>query len=389
QTGASIRPRDELRAQEWAAKAYDRFRADPGDVPEIATHLADVERPNGTIGFSHAEIARVKQHLMFDEHTLRDYPDGWERRRFDADEDIAEAWIRLREGRHLEPDLVLLEHELAESGYMRVHPDATYPDAHAHAQSLFNWERVAPGRTGEDLDSAYPRRTGDGDSGGLRTDSTGQSGGRIQLRLPGEGSATGHPEGLPAGDAAGRGGGHAVPEGVRQDPADAGRGGDLAGRGELRGVAPADGRVPFELVPVEPRPVGPSVPMPEAVRSTFDGYIGDLLAGRDPGPVDQPHRASWDESTRLLTVEYPDGVTARVALQVNSSLPPGQPVVLRPGLEVEHGQWVQREPAGVVLPDHLPTDPNTRAAFVDRQLGDAWSTLHRELHQVLDRPVEP
>ncbi|MER7440713.1 hypothetical protein [Micromonospora avicenniae] len=475
QTGASIRPRDELRAQEWAAKAYDRFRADPGDVPEIATHLADVERPNGTIGFSHAEIARVKQHLMFDEHTLRDYPDGWERRRFDADEDIAEAWIRLREGRHLEPDLVLLEHELAESGYMRIHPDATYPDAHAHAQSLFNWERVAPGRTGEDLDSAYPRRTGDGDSGGLRTDSTGQSGGRIQLRLPGEGSATGHSEGLPAGDAAGRGGGHAVPEGVRQDPADAGRGGDLAGRGELRGVTPetpsssrsadggtaglrtdpgrqpdggihlrvpddgsstghpeghgrgesdgraeglglrgglredhavppqrgplasegqlrgvasADGRVPFELVPVEPRPVGPSVPMPEAVRSTFDGHIGDLLAGRDPGPVDQPHRASWDESTRLLTVEYPDGVTVRVALQVNSSLPPGQPVVLRPGLEVEHGQWVQREPAGVVLPDHLPTDPNTRAAFVDRQLGDAWSTLHRELHQVLDRPVE-
>ncbi|RKN32908.1 WXG100-like domain-containing protein [Micromonospora musae] len=389
QSGASIRPRDELRAQEWANKAYDRFRADPEDVPEIAAHLAEVERPDGTIGYSQAEIARVKQHLMFDEHTLRDYPDGWERRRFDADEDIAEAWIRLREGRHLEPDLVLLEHELAESGYMRVHPDATYPDAHAHAQSLFNWERVAPGRTGEDLDNAYPRRTGDGDSGGLRTDPTGQSGGRIQLRLPGEGSSTGHPEGLPPGDTAGRGGGHAVPEGVRQDPADAGRGGDLAGRGELRGVTPEGERVPFELVPVEPRPVGPSVPMPEAVRSTFDGHIGELLTGRDPGPVDQPHRASWDESSRLLTVEYPDGVTVQVALQVNSSLPPGQPVVLRPGLEVEHGQWVQREPAGVVLPDHLPNDPNTRAAFVDRQLGDAWSTLHRELHQVLDRPVEP
>ena len=30
-------------------------------------------------------------------------------------EDIAEAWIRLREGRHIDPDLVLLEHELAES----------------------------------------------------------------------------------------------------------------------------------------------------------------------------------------------------------------------------------------------------------------------------------
>ncbi|MBM0239326.1 hypothetical protein JNW88_23240 [Micromonospora sp. ATA32] len=64
-------------------------------------------------------------------------------------------------------------------------------------------------------------------------------------------------------------------------------------------------------------------------------------------------------------------------------------MVLRPGLAIEHGQWVQREPAGVVLPDHVPADPAARTAFVDRQLGDAWGTLHRELHHVLDRPVAP
>ncbi|WP_228544316.1 glycosyltransferase [Micromonospora sp. S-DT3-3-22] len=389
QTGASIRPRDELRAMEWADRAYDRFRADPGDVADIAANLATVARPGGTTGFTHAEIARVKQHLMVDEHVLRDYPDGWVRRRFDADEDIAEAWIRLREGRPLEPDLVLLEHELAESGYLLLHPDATYPDAHAYAQSLFNWERVAPGRTGEDLDNSWPRRTGDGDSGGLRNGPGGQSGGRVQLRLPGEGPSAGHPEGVPGGAGAGRAGGHAVPEGVRQDPADAGRGGELAAGGQLRGVAPAEGHVPYELVPAGSHPVGPSVPLPEAVRSTFDGHVGELLAGRDAGPVDQPHRASWDESSRLLTVEYPDGLRVGVVLQVNSALPPGQPVVLRPGMAVEHGQWVQREPAGVVLPEHLPADPATRAAFVDRQLGDAWRTLHHEIHQVLDRPVEP
>ncbi|MFY1588694.1 hypothetical protein ACN267_29860 [Micromonospora sp. WMMD734] len=387
QTGAAIRPRDELRAMEWADRAYDRFRADPGDIADIAANLATVARPGGTTGFTHAEIARVKQHLMVDEHVLRDYPDGWVRRRFDADEDIAEAWIRLREGRPLEPDLILLEHELAESGYLLLHPDATYPDAHAYAQSLFNWERVAPGRTGEDLDNSWPRRTGDGDSGGLRTGPGGQSGGRVQLRPPGEGPSAGHPEGVPGGAGAGRAGGYAVPEGVRQDPADAGRGGELAAGGQLRGVA--QGHVPVELVPTGSHPIGPSVPLPEAVRSTFDGHVGELLAGRDAGPVDQPHRASWDESSRLLTVEYPDGLRVGVVLQVNSALPPGQPVVLRPGMAVEHGRWVQREPAGVVLPEHLPADPATRAAFVDRQLGDAWRTLHREIHQVFDRPVEP
>ncbi|MEU1751846.1 hypothetical protein ABZ436_04165 [Micromonospora matsumotoense] len=153
-------------------------------------------------------------------------------------------------------------------------------------------------------------------------------------------------------------------------------------------VVPAEGHVPFELVPAGSHPIGPSVPLPEAVRATFDGHIGELLAGRDAGPADQPHLATWDESSRLLTVGYPDGLTVRVAVQVNSALPPGQPVVLRPGMAVEHGQWVQREPAGVVLPDHLPADPAARTAFVDRQLGEAWRTLHREIHQVLDRPVE-
>ncbi|MEU8374173.1 glycosyltransferase [Micromonospora sp. NPDC048894] len=250
-----------------------------------------------------------------------------------------------------------------------------------------DWERVAPGRTGEDLDNSWPRRTGDGDSGGVRTGPGGQSGDRVQVRLPGEEPSAGHPEGVPEGAGPGRAGGHAVPEGVRQDPADAGRNGELAAGGQLRGVA--QGHVPVELVPAGSHPIGPSVPLPEVVRSTFDGHVGQLLAGRAAGPVDQPHRASWDESSRLLTVEYPDGLRVGVVLQVNSALPPGQPVVLRPGMTVEHGQWVQRDPAGVVLPEHLPADPAARAAFVDRQLGDAWRTLHHEIHQVLDRPVEP
>ncbi|BCB82511.1 hypothetical protein Pflav_089210 [Phytohabitans flavus] len=38
-SGASMRPRDESRAWEWADRAYDRFRADDLDVPDIARQL--------------------------------------------------------------------------------------------------------------------------------------------------------------------------------------------------------------------------------------------------------------------------------------------------------------------------------------------------------------
>ncbi|MEU1603555.1 hypothetical protein [Micromonospora matsumotoense] len=389
QTGVSIRPRDEVRAWDWAERAYDRFRADDHDLPDIARHLAGTPRPSGAVGFSPTEIRQVKRHLMVDEHLLDDYEGGHRRARFDANPDIAEAWIRLREGRHLPEDLVLLEHELTEAGHLRAHPDATYREAHDAANARYNWESIRPGRVGEDLHASWGEGARDGDPAGLRTGPGRQTGGGIHLRVPDDGPPAGHPEGHRPGQADRRPGGRELRGGVREDPAVPPQRGTLAPQGQLRGVAPAEGHVPFELVPAGSHPIGPSVPLPEAVRATFDGHIGELLAGRESGPVDQPHRASWDESSRLLTVEYPDGLTVRVAVQVNSALPPGQPVVLRPGMAVEHGQWVQREPAGVVLPDHLPVDPTARTAFVGRQLGDAWRTLHREIHQVLDRPVEP
>ncbi|SCE91851.1 hypothetical protein GA0070216_103124 [Micromonospora matsumotoense] len=389
QTGVSIRPRDEVRAWDWAERAYDRFRADDHDLPDIARHLAGTPRSSGAVGFSPTEIRQVKRHLMVDEHLLDDYEGGHRRARFDANPDIAEAWIRLREGRHLPEDLVLLEHELTEAGHLRAHPDATYREAHDAANARYNWESIRPGRVGEDLHASWGEGARDGDPAGLRTGPGRQTGGGIHLRVPDDGPPADHPEGHRPGQADRRPGGRELRGGVREDPAVPPQRGTLAPQGQLRGVAPAEGHVPVELVPAGSHPIGPSVPLPEAVRSTFDGHIGELLAGREVGPVDQPHRASWDESSRLLTVEYPDGLQVGVVLQVNSALPPGQPVVLRPGMAVEHGQWVQRAPAGVVLPDHLPVDPTARTAFVGRQLGDAWRTLHREIHQVLDRPVEP
>jgi hypothetical protein len=69
----------------------------------------------------------VKRHLMLEEHRIEGPGTGWiEVRRFDPDEDIADAWIRLRDGRPLPEDITLVNHELAELRYLRDPPGATY-----------------------------------------------------------------------------------------------------------------------------------------------------------------------------------------------------------------------------------------------------------------------
>src|SRR5262249_42749366 len=152
-------------------------------------NLAGVERPDGRVGFTPREIAQVKSHLMVDEHVIDDV-----RRRFDADPAIAEAWIRLRGGRHLEADLVLLEHELAQLDYLKTHTGATYREAHDHANERHNWQQDIP----------QLRRDPHGDTGGLREGTGGRPTGGIRLWLSGEGPPPGHREGLAGGPAAGR-----------------------------------------------------------------------------------------------------------------------------------------------------------------------------------------
>jgi hypothetical protein len=132
----------------WAERAYDEFRATDADVDAIARNT----------GYSRADIADVKRHLFEDEHPLNVYDDngnvvGTEMRRFDADPDIADAWIRMADGRATPSDLRLLDHELAELNYMRDHPGATYSDAHRHANTVSNWEDNAPPASREDLDN--------------------------------------------------------------------------------------------------------------------------------------------------------------------------------------------------------------------------------------------
>lgn len=158
-TGGRQRPNpgrwdyDPAREQAWADEAYDAFRGTNRDVDMIADNLADAPRLDGGRGFSRDEIAAIKKHLMEDEHMLYDYDSGtYVPSRFQSDPDIADAWIRMSDGRARPEDLRLLEHELAEQRYMADNPSATYREAHQHANTTSNWEDNIPTPTREHLD---------------------------------------------------------------------------------------------------------------------------------------------------------------------------------------------------------------------------------------------
>jgi hypothetical protein len=152
-----MRPRNHLDVgaqDEWARAAYDDFLAGDRDLDAMAGHLADARRADGGSGFTRAELADVKDHLMRREHPIEDYEGGVELRRFDPDADIAEAWIRLRSGNALPEDHLLLEHELAELKMMRDDPGLSYQQAHRVANERFNWQENMPA-VRQDIDGSW------------------------------------------------------------------------------------------------------------------------------------------------------------------------------------------------------------------------------------------
>jgi hypothetical protein len=129
-----------VRACEWAEDVYRGLRSDPELVPDLV-------RTNP--GVDPADIERAVKHVLHDEHTLGGGMYGPEYRgRFDAGPDNAEAWLRLRDGRGTSADHVMLRHEIAEAAYVDSHPGAAYSEAHAHANSVANWEAILMGRDG-------------------------------------------------------------------------------------------------------------------------------------------------------------------------------------------------------------------------------------------------
>ncbi|MEU2030977.1 toxin glutamine deamidase domain-containing protein, partial [Nocardia amamiensis] len=161
-SGGAVRPRDDFAAFDWAEDAYDHFRRDDRDIDDIAHTLGEHPRADGS-HFTRDDVEQIKNHLFREEHPIIDYDGNLIHRRFDADPDIAEAWIRLRAGHPLPADIVLLEHELAESDYLRAHPESTYQDAHAHANLDHHWSNDIPPRTGERYDTLWGRHDGTAD----------------------------------------------------------------------------------------------------------------------------------------------------------------------------------------------------------------------------------
>ncbi|MFF9654129.1 hypothetical protein [Streptomyces sp. NPDC014622] len=158
-TGARRHPRDILddpAQTRWAEDAYADFMRDSRDIDAISNHTQGLARDNGATGFSSEEITAIKKHVFDTEHPIEDYETGKVVvRKFDADAEIADAWIRLRAGASLPEDRLLLEHELAELTYLRENPGATYQEAHRVANETYNWQDSVPLNKREDFEGEW------------------------------------------------------------------------------------------------------------------------------------------------------------------------------------------------------------------------------------------
>lgn len=261
QTGGSVRPRNHLdddAQQAWANDAYEVIRASTNDVRDMVENLATVVRPDGTVGFTEQEISQIKQHVFHDEHRMsifdRDgHVVGYENGRFDADADMAEAWMRLSRGEPLPSDIKLLEHELAESSYLQQHPDASYREAHAYADSRSKWQDDIPTSTGENYERWAQQ---DGPVRGVPESGGNPYRGDVPLREQRERPepATGDNQGGAGRPSGGRYDGPTRDQGSGQNPRPSEDGRNVAGRGRDSGVAdpgPDTGNSSLDLPPIE------------------------------------------------------------------------------------------------------------------------------------------
>lgn len=87
-------------------------------------------------GMSTKDIDKVFAHIfelvhLFDDGTIH---------KFNPDYDMAQSWIRLREGKNIqEHDLILLKHELMEANIMGAGTTIPYDSVHAEVQKVYNY----------------------------------------------------------------------------------------------------------------------------------------------------------------------------------------------------------------------------------------------------------
>jgi RHS repeat-associated protein len=102
--------------EKHAETAYDAIRASKTDVSAISRYTK----------IAKSRIQKIKEHLFNNP-------------KFEADEEIAAAWHRLRTSRHTANDILLLKHEIAEIWFMRF-KGMSQAVAHRAANKKFNWQ---------------------------------------------------------------------------------------------------------------------------------------------------------------------------------------------------------------------------------------------------------
>lgn len=140
-SGGEYRPRPsrDILGPQWAEETYKALRTDDHLAASIS-HAYPQHAPD--------DVARALKHVLHDEHLLGSGHGAPFVGRFHANPAMADAILRLRRGEATPEDHILVEHEIAESAYVRDHPGSTYEEAHAYANGIANWEAAMQG-TGE------------------------------------------------------------------------------------------------------------------------------------------------------------------------------------------------------------------------------------------------
>jgi uncharacterized protein with gpF-like domain len=88
-------------------------------------------------GFSEDDVSKVFAHVFELEHL---FSDG-SIHKFDTDFDMAQSWIRLREGKNIQPhDILLLKHELMEAEIMGTGTTIPYEPTHDKVSETYNYK---------------------------------------------------------------------------------------------------------------------------------------------------------------------------------------------------------------------------------------------------------
>ena len=88
-------------------------------------------------GFSEDDVSKIFAHVFELEHL---FSDG-SIHKFDTDFDMAQSWIRLREGKNIQPhDILLLKHELMEAEIMGTDTTIPYEPTHEKVSKTYNYK---------------------------------------------------------------------------------------------------------------------------------------------------------------------------------------------------------------------------------------------------------